>query len=84
MLLQKKVNHDVEKLFSSSRGSPQSNLTAGERQAIEWLKNNDEIVVRGADKGGATIVWGKTQYIDESLRQLNDTHYYVPLSSNPI
>lgn len=29
-------------------------------------------------------MWGKRQYIDEALRQLNDAEYYVPLSSNPI
>ncbi|KAK7883179.1 hypothetical protein WMY93_029353 [Mugilogobius chulae] len=30
----------------------------GERQAITWLRNNDDIVIRQADKGGATVVWG--------------------------
>lgn len=50
---------------------------------MEWLKNNDEIVIRRADKRGAMVMWGKRQYIDEALRQLNDAQYYVPLSSNP-
>ncbi len=29
------------------------------------------------------MIWGKTQYINEALRQLCDPQYYVPLSSNP-
>lgn len=40
--------------------------------------------MRGADKGGASVVWGKKEYMAEALRQINDTQYYVPLSTNPI
>ncbi len=39
-------------------------------------------MVKPADKGGITVVWGKTQYINEALRQLCDPQYYFPLMSN--
>ncbi|XP_063064237.1 uncharacterized protein LOC134456700 [Engraulis encrasicolus] len=72
------------------RNAPESNTQetviniSGEKRAIQWLRNNEDLVIRVADKGGATVVWGKEQYIHEALRQLSDQHYYAPLQSNPI
>ena len=34
-----------------------SNLTSKERQALYNLKNNKNIVIKGADKGSAVVVW---------------------------
>ncbi|XP_054871029.1 uncharacterized protein LOC118470507 isoform X2 [Amphiprion ocellaris] len=48
-----------------------------------WLKKEEDIVVRRADKGGATVIWGKNDYIMEAQKQLNNRQYYVPLKSNP-
>lgn len=62
----KKVNHDVEKLFQDNKVTTYSNLTPREKHVVKWLKNNEEIVVRSADKGGATVIWGKPQYVDEA------------------
>lgn len=76
----KKVNHDVDKLFEFNRRRTHSNLSLGERRALQWLKDKDDIVVKPADKR-ATVIWGKTKYISEALRQLCDPQYYVPLSS---
>lgn len=53
--------NDVEKLFDWR------NKTA-KRHTIQWLQDNDDLVViRTADKGGAVVVWGKTQCIVEAI-----------------
>lgn len=77
----KEVNNDVDKLSQVKR--TYSNLTSGERYAIQWLKPNDYLVMRSVDKGWATVVWGKRQNIDEAFRQFSDPQYYVPLTLNP-
>ena len=38
------------------------------------------IVIKPADKGSATVIMNRTDYVQEALRQLQDTTYYVPLS----
>ena len=52
------------------------NITKAERNAIKELSNNKEIVIKPADKGGATVILNTTDYITEGLRQLSDPHFY--------
>lgn len=81
----KKVNHDVDILLNTKPGkSIPSNISQGECEALKWLQNNEEIVIRQANKGGATIVWGIEAYSQEALRQLTNTNYYMSLSTNPM
>lgn len=80
----KKVTHDIERLFEGGNRTMKSNLTIGEKNAIQWLQDNDDLVIRTADKGGAVIVWGKAQYITEAMKQLNNPQYYTPLATNPL
>ena len=56
-----------------------NNLTELERQAIATLKRRDDIIVKSADKRSATVIMDKNWYINECLRQLNDTALYRPL-----
>ncbi|XP_069035229.1 uncharacterized protein [Lepisosteus oculatus] len=60
-----------------------SNLTQGENQALQSLRNRDDIVIKPADKGGAVVVWRKDLYIFEASRQLTDTSAYLPLQQDP-
>jgi len=59
--------------------SAKSNLTSLEKQSLETLKRNDSIIIKPADKGGATVIMNKDSYINEALRQLNNQDYYVKL-----
>ena len=56
-----------------------SNLTKDEISALRGLKDNSNIVIKSADKGGAIVVVDREVYITEAYRQLNNTKYYKKL-----
>ena len=39
------------------------------------LKNNNDIIIKQADKGGAIVIWPKKDYLAEAYKQLNTNHY---------
>jgi hypothetical protein len=55
------------------------NLTNCEKLALDKIRNNDSVIIKPADKGGATVVMNKTAYLNEAYRQLNNNKYYVKL-----
>lgn len=57
------------------------NLSQAERQALASLEKCTSIIIKPADKGGSTVIQDKSCYIQEALRQLNDTNYYIPLET---
>ena len=81
---EKKVNYEVEKLFSQRRNRHRQNLSKAEQGALKELSVNENIVIKRADKGGAVVVWGFDQYTKEAYRQLGDASFYLPLTSNPM
>lgn len=61
-----------------------SNLTDGEIVALKWLKNNNELGLKPADKGGNIVIMKKSDYHNEAMRQLMDVETYVKLQKDPI
>jgi hypothetical protein len=57
-----------------------NNLSREELMSIRKLKENKNIVIKPADKGGATVILDRDAYLKEAYRQLNDVKYYVRLS----
>jgi hypothetical protein len=55
------------------------NISKNEKQAIQELNKNPHIIVKPADKGGATVIQNTTDYITEAHRQLSDTKFYLNL-----
>jgi hypothetical protein len=53
------VNFDVENLFKGKIDSNQTRRNLRQRDAVKSLSKNEQIVVKKADKGGATVVWSK-------------------------
>jgi len=56
------------------------NLSFEEKSALQNLKSNDKLVIKKADKGSATVIMYKSDYIRESERQLNNSNHYRKIS----
>ena len=60
------------------KSEQEKNLSTGEREALNKLKNNQDIVIKPADKGSKIIIMDKNQYLTEAYRHLNNTNHYLP------
>ena len=60
-----------------------SNLTWGEWKALKELSNMKHLIFKTADKGRATTVQSRDQYLAEGHRQLNDSRFYTKLDHDP-
>ncbi|KAL9972935.1 hypothetical protein ACROYT_G019335 [Oculina patagonica] len=78
-LVSRAVGHD---LFKLKPAPVRDNLTARERHACKSLGRRSDIVIKSADKGSGTVVMDRDWYINECLRQLNDTKFYKPLDND--
>ena len=47
------------------------------------LKNDKIIVIQGADKGSAVVVWDRVGYIQKAEKQLGDKEIYEEVSNDP-
>ena len=47
------------------------------------MKNDKNIVIKGADKGSAVVVWDREDYIKEAEKQLGDSHAYAEVPDDP-
>uniref|UniRef100_A0A803JJ24 Reverse transcriptase domain-containing protein n=1 Tax=Xenopus tropicalis TaxID=8364 RepID=A0A803JJ24_XENTR len=59
------------------------NLTKAERDAIISLRNDKQLIVRPADKGGAVVLLDLAYYRQEVLQQLSNIHVYDRLPGDP-
>ena len=50
--------------------------SARRRRAISLSMLKVPIVIKPADKGGAVVVWDRNLYLQETTKQLSDTHFY--------
>jgi hypothetical protein len=63
---------------------PKNNISKKDQEAIKNLRNNENIVILKADKGGATVVMNKTDYNNKMMEHLTTTGSYKKLDNNPI
>lgn len=59
------------------------NITKVEQKSISTLANDEEIIIKQADKGGATVIMNKSFYQEQIEKMLLDTEYYEKLDENP-
>ena len=59
-----------------------NNLSKRERAALDRLSNNRDIVIKPADKGGATVILNAIDYVEEAKRQLDNETYYKKIESD--
>ncbi|XP_077862479.1 uncharacterized protein LOC144344410 [Saccoglossus kowalevskii] len=61
---------------------PKQNINSAERAAINRLHHDNTIVIKPFDKGRGIAIMNTTDYIYESLRQLNNEQYYTKIGGN--
>ncbi|BHF84727.1 hypothetical protein SprV_0902787800 [Sparganum proliferum] len=59
------------------------NLTVDEEKGLRSLKTDDSIVIVPADKGGATVIMDKVDYVQKANTVFNDMEAYAPLAEDP-
>lgn len=60
----------------------QNNLTNGEKESLSKLRKNKDIIIKPADKGGATVILDRLSYEAEAERQLSNSKYYKKIDSS--
>ena len=60
-----------------------NNLSKEERDALYSLKNDNTIVIKGADKGSGVVVWDREDYLKEAHKQLSDEEVYEEVTNDP-
>ena len=60
---------------------PRNNLPINERQALKELKQNNNIIIKKADKETTTVIMNKQDKIREGQILLDERENYKPLSS---
>lgn len=73
--IKNEVNQHLHVLGSQSQ-APTQNLTKDEKKAIKTLREDSNIVIKPADKGGAIVIQDKTCYVREACRQLQNGNFY--------
>ena len=56
--------------------SIKNNLTEDERLALKSLKDQDEVIIQQADKGGKIVLMDRDDYIQACQDMLDDTQFY--------
>ena len=59
-----------------------NNLSKEERDALYSLKNDNTIVIKGADKGSGVVVWDREDYLKEEDKQLSDEEVYEEVTND--
>ena len=71
-----KMHSDIQQLDIPPHTS---NLSPSEITSIKNLRNNQDVIIKPADKGSATVIMDKDNYIAEGHRQLNNDNHYTKL-----
>nr|VZI22161.1 unnamed protein product [Spirometra erinaceieuropaei] len=70
------IRHQVSSLLMAHR--PREVLSKVERDALRELKADKDLVIVPADKGRATVVLDRTDYLQKAKGLLEDRQFYVP------
>ena len=60
-----------------------NNLTKEERNALYNLRDDPTIIIKGADKGSAVVVWDREDYLKEASKQLEGKDVYEKVQNDP-
>lgn len=57
------------------------NINRDQVRALKSLSQNQDIIIKPADKGSSIVIMDREQYVQEGMRQLNNTAHYMPLDA---
>ena len=60
-----------------------NNITKEERNALYTLRDDPTILIKGADKGSAVVVWDREDYLKEASKQLENKDVYEEVQNDP-
>ena len=60
-----------------------NNLTKEESNALYNLRDAPTIIITGADKGSAVVIWDRDNYLKEASMQLEDKDVYKEVQNDP-
>ena len=84
MAIKLSLIHIEEKLLSCSEIKHlYDNLTREEREAMYYLKNDQSIVTKEADKGSAVVIWNNKDYLMEAEKEISYKETHEEVSSGP-
>ena len=76
------IYHDLKTQHTQQKQHKPS-VTSTDLHYINQLKNNNDIIIKPADKGGAIVIWPKKDYLTEAYKQLNNTNHYQRITDDP-
>ena len=68
-------------LVPTEKSKIRRNVTLSEQTSISELASDENIIIKQADKGGATVIMDKQEHIDKMLQ---NNEYYKQLDENPL
>ena len=77
------IQNTLKEIKKKSNKHFKGNLKKEERTAITTLRNNKNIVIKPADKGGNIVIMDREDYLEEGLTQLSDHNHYELLEEGP-
>nr|VZI04213.1 unnamed protein product [Spirometra erinaceieuropaei] len=76
------IRHQASSLLMAHR--PREMLSKVERNALRELKADKDLVIVPADKGRATVVLDRTNYLKKAKGLLEDRQFYGPYATKPL
>ena len=81
----KSVGGEIQHVLDGGpSNSSNDNLTRDERNALFSLRKRPNIIIKPADKGSATVMMSKDDYLTRVMSHLNKTLFYGKLLEDPI
>ena len=65
-------------------GQNYPNVTKAEREALQDLMYDKNIIIKPADKGSAIVIWDKQDYLKECELQLGKKSVYEEMTRDPL
>ena len=66
-----------------SNSNNKYNISLAEKNAIKSLANDQSIIIKEADKGGAVVIMDREHYKEKVENMLSDKKYYEKLDTDP-